>query len=69
MDDLADELRKSLDMLEHADIGSQPNVITIKSAVLDNDSETLISEDAVGRPIFGVVMTWLLWHTETVPTF
>ena len=68
-EDLADDLRKSLDMREHVDIGSQPNVITIRSAVLDNDSETLISDDAVGRPIFGVVMAWSLWHTETVPTF
>lgn len=66
---LAEDVREALDGLHHQDIGTQPNVITVKSAVLETVDDTLVSADAVGNPIFGVPMIWQLWHTESVPTF
>lgn len=66
---LAEDVREALDGLHHQDIGTQPNVITVRSAVLETDDDNLVSADAVGNPIFGVPMTWQLWHTESVPTF
>lgn len=66
---LSEAVREALDGLHHQDIGTQPNVITVRSAVLETDDDTLVSADAKGNPIFGVPMTWQLWHTESVPTF
>lgn len=67
-DALAEDVRDSLDHRNHEDIGTQPNVVALKAAFLDSEIDTLLPADPVGESIFGVIMTWTIWHAESVPT-
>lgn len=67
-DAMADDVRNSLDHRNHEDIGTQPNVVTLKAAFLSPPFDNMVPDDATGKSIFGVVMPWLIWHAETVPT-
>ncbi len=67
-DALADDVRNSLDHRNHEDIGTQPNVVNLKAAFMDPPFDNIVPDDVTGRPIFGVVMPWLFWHAESVPT-
>ena len=68
-DELADFVRRSLDHRNHEDIGSQPNVVALKAAFLESEIEDVVPAAVGGGSIFGTIMTWTIWHTETVPTF
>jgi len=65
---VADAIRRSLDGLHHTTIGMAPNSITIKAAFLTSSIDDFeVPTEADNRGIFRVVMTWDIWHTETIP--
>ena len=68
-DELADFVRRSLDHRNHEDVGQQPDVVALKAAFLESEIEDVVPAAVGGGSIFGTIMTWTIWHTETVPTF
>lgn len=67
---LADVVRRSLDHLNHQDIGIAPNTATVRGAFLEGSLDDFegVTHGTTPR-IFVVHQTWTIWHTESVPTF
>lgn len=69
-DDLADAVRESLDHKYSGDIGLTPNTVTVDGCFLDSESDLFIPPSDGGEQ--GSHMksqTWIVWHTESIPTF
>ncbi len=66
--EVADAIRRSLDGLNHKVIGRAPDNATIKAAFLTSSVDDFEEPtEADNRGIFRVIMTWDIWHTETIP--
>lgn len=68
VEELAEHIRNRLDHFR----GTMGTVSTadVRVAMLDSDSDGLVSPtDADDLPIHSRVLEFLIWHTETVPTY
>lgn len=65
---LADAVRKSLDHLNHRNIGRGANLLEIRAAFLENEIDDYTpSPRGDESGIFRIIMEWSIWHTETLP--
>lgn len=66
--ELADAVRRSLDHLEHVDLGREPNAVAISAAYLENSIDDFTEPtDGMNLGVHRVIQTWDIWHAETLP--
>ncbi len=67
---LADKVRLAMDGKVGGEIGTAPNNVAVKSVFLEEDSGTYTApREGSSVGVYGVAQDWMIWHSETVPTF
>lgn len=66
---IADDVRMLIDGYRGT-LGSGGNTIVVRNVFLDDEeSSSEARTDGTGVALYRHRMDWILWHTETVPTF